>query len=54
MTPTQLRTYSAVVRHGSVKAAAAETAVTEAAFSWHLGQLRKEPDDTCSPARLLA
>jgi len=31
VTPTQLRAYSAVVRHGSVKAAAAELGVTEAA-----------------------
>ena len=45
VTPTQLRAYSAVVRHGSVKAAAAEIGVTEAAVSLHLGQLRKELDD---------
>ena len=31
MTPTQLRAFSAVVRLGSVKAAAAELGVTEAA-----------------------
>src|SRR5665213_1356435 len=39
MTPTQLRAYSAVVRHSSVKDAAAEIGVTEAAVSLHLGQL---------------
>ena len=45
VTPTQLRAYSAVVRHGSVKDAAAEIGVTEAAVSLHLGQLRKELSD---------
>jgi DNA-binding transcriptional LysR family regulator len=45
VTPTQLRAYSAVVRHGSVKAAAAEIGVTEAAISLHIGQLRKELED---------
>jgi carbon-monoxide dehydrogenase large subunit len=42
MTPTQLRAFAAVVRLGSVKAAAAELDVTEAAVSLHVGQLRKE------------
>ncbi len=42
MTPTQLRAFVAVVRHGSVKAAAQELSVTEAAVSLHVAQLRKE------------
>lgn len=42
MTPTQLRAFVAVVRHGSVKAAAEELGVTEAAVSLHVAQLRKE------------
>ncbi|MEV6346282.1 LysR family transcriptional regulator [Actinoplanes sp. NPDC051851] len=45
MTPTQLRAYSAVVRLGSVKQAAAHLEVTEAAISLHIGQLRKELGD---------
>lgn len=45
MTPTQLRAFAAVVRNGSVKAAAAELDVTEAAVSLHVGQLRREFDD---------
>jgi LysR family transcriptional regulator, low CO2-responsive transcriptional regulator len=45
VTPTQLRAYSAVVRNGSVKAAAAELGVTEAAVSLHVAQLRKELED---------
>ncbi len=45
MTPTQLRAFSAVVRLGSVKAAAAELAVTEAAVSMHVAQLRRELGD---------
>ena len=45
MTPTQLRAFAAVVRLGSVKAAAAELLVTEAAVSLHVGQLRKELGD---------
>ena len=45
MTPTQLRAFSAVVRLGSVKAAAAELGVTEAAVSLHVGHLRKELED---------
>src|SRR6476646_9089621 len=45
MTPTQLRAFAAVVRLGSVKAAAAELRVTEAAVSLHVGQLRKELGD---------
>ncbi|HEX5202096.1 LysR family transcriptional regulator [Paractinoplanes rhizophilus] len=45
MTPTQLRAYSAVVRLGSVKLAAAELRVSESAISLHIGQLRKELGD---------
>ncbi|MEU4245569.1 LysR family transcriptional regulator [Actinoplanes sp. NPDC026619] len=45
MTPTQLRAYSAVVRLGSVKLAAAELSVSESAISLHIGQLRKELGD---------
>jgi DNA-binding transcriptional LysR family regulator len=45
MTPTQLRAFSAVVRLGSVKAAAGELQVTEAAVSLHVAQLRKELGD---------
>jgi DNA-binding transcriptional LysR family regulator len=45
MTPTQLRAYSAVVRRGSVKQAAAELSVSESAISLHIGQLRRELGD---------
>jgi LysR family transcriptional regulator, low CO2-responsive transcriptional regulator len=45
VTPTQLRAFSAVVRLGSVKEAAAELKVTEAAVSLHIGTLRKELGD---------
>jgi LysR family transcriptional regulator, low CO2-responsive transcriptional regulator len=45
MTPTQLRAFAAVVRHGSVKQAAAELKVSESAVSLHIGQLRKELGD---------
>jgi DNA-binding transcriptional LysR family regulator len=45
VTQTQLRAFSTVVRLGSVKDAAAELGVTEAAVSLHIGQLRKELDD---------
>jgi DNA-binding transcriptional LysR family regulator len=45
VTPTQLRAFAAVVRLGSVKEAAAELGVSEAAVSLHVGQLRKELDD---------
>ena len=41
MTPTQLRAFSAVVRLGSVKRAANELRVSEAAVSLHIGKLRK-------------
>lgn len=41
MTPTQLRAYSAVARLGSVKKAALELDVSEAAVSLHIGKLRK-------------
>lgn len=41
MTPTQLRAFSAVVRLGSVKRAARELDVSEAAVSLHIGKLRK-------------
>lgn len=45
MTPTQLRAYLAVVRLGSVKQAAGELAITEAAVSLHIGKLRRELGD---------
>jgi LysR family transcriptional regulator, low CO2-responsive transcriptional regulator len=45
VTPAQLRAYVAVVRNGSVKRAAAELHVSEAAVSLHAGQLRKELGD---------
>jgi LysR family transcriptional regulator, low CO2-responsive transcriptional regulator len=45
VTPTQLRAFATVVRLGSVKAAAENLAVTEAAVSLHVGQLRKELGD---------
>lgn len=45
MTPTQLRAFAAVVRLGSVKSAAAELCVSEAAVSIHVAQLRKELGD---------
>jgi LysR family transcriptional regulator, low CO2-responsive transcriptional regulator len=45
VTPTQLRAFAAVVRLGSVKKAAAELGVTEAAVSLHVGQLRRELGD---------
>ncbi|MHA7653769.1 LysR family transcriptional regulator [Mycobacterium sp. ML4] len=45
MTPAQLRAYSAVVRLGSVRAAAAELAMSDAGISMHVAALRKELDD---------
>jgi len=45
VTPTQLRAFAAVVRLGSVKRAAVDLAVSEAAVSLHVGQLRKELGD---------
>ena len=45
MTPAQLRAFSAVVRLGSVKAAAADLQVSEPAVSIHVAQLRKELGD---------
>ncbi len=45
MTPTQLRCFATVVRLGSVRAAAQELGVTEAAVSGNVGTLRKELDD---------
>ena len=45
MTPTQLRAFVAVARHGSVKNAAAELGVSEAAVSMHVAQLRSELED---------
>lgn len=45
MTPTQLRAFVCVVRLGSVKAAAEELEVSEAAVSMHVAHLRKELDD---------
>jgi DNA-binding transcriptional LysR family regulator len=45
MTPAQLRAYSAVVRLGSVRAAATELGVSDAGVSMHMAALRKELDD---------
>ena len=45
MTPTQLKTFAAIARHGSSKAAAVELEVSEAAVSGHVAALRKELDD---------
>lgn len=45
MTPAQLRAYSAVVRLGSVRAAAAELGMSDAGVSMHIAALRKELDD---------
>lgn len=45
MTPTQLRAYVAVVKHGASKSAAVELGVTEAAISNHIGALRRELED---------
>lgn len=45
MTPTQLRAFATVVRLGSVKKAAVDLEVSEAAVSLHIGQLRKELGD---------
>jgi DNA-binding transcriptional LysR family regulator len=45
VTPTQLRAFSAVVRLGSVRLAAAELGVSDAAVSLHVAQLRKELGD---------
>lgn len=45
MTPTQLTAFAAVVRLGSVKAAAAELEVTESAVSMHIKSLRNELSD---------
>ncbi len=52
VTPTQLRSFATVVRRGSVRAAAEELGVTEAAVSGNVGALRKELDDQLfSPSR---
>lgn len=45
MTPAQLRAYCAVVRLGSVRAAAAELGMSDAGVSMHVTALRKELDD---------
>jgi DNA-binding transcriptional LysR family regulator len=45
VTPAQLRAFSAVVRLGSVRAAAQELGVSDAGVSMHVAQLRKELDD---------
>jgi len=45
VTPAQLRAYSAVVRLGSVHAAADELGMSDAGISMHIAQLRKELDD---------
>ena len=48
MTPTQLRSFAAIARHGSARAAARELGVSEAAISSHTAALRKEQ---AGPAR---
>jgi DNA-binding transcriptional LysR family regulator len=45
VTPAQLRAFSAVVRRGSVHAAAEELGMSDAGISMHVAQLRKELDD---------
>jgi LysR family transcriptional regulator, low CO2-responsive transcriptional regulator len=45
VTPTQLKAFASVVRLGSVKAAADELDVSEAAVSMHVAHLRRELDD---------
>lgn len=45
MTPAQLRAYSAVVRLGSVHAAADDLGMSDAGISMHIAQLRKELND---------
>lgn len=45
MTPAQLRAFSAVVRLGSVRAAATELGMSDAGVSMHVAALRKELDD---------
>lgn len=45
MTPTQLRAFAAIARHGTSKGAAAELDVSEAAVSGHVAALRKELGD---------
>jgi DNA-binding transcriptional LysR family regulator len=45
MTPTQLRTFAAIARLGTSRAAAAELGVSEAAVSGHVAALRKELGD---------
>ena len=45
MTPSQLKAFAAIVRHGSAKRAAEELGVSEAAISSHTAALRKELND---------
>lgn len=45
MTPTQLRVFAAIARHGSSREAAGELGVSEAAVSGHVSSLRKELGD---------
>lgn len=45
MTPSQLKAFAAIVRHGSAKLAAEELGVSEAAISSHTAALRKELND---------
>jgi DNA-binding transcriptional LysR family regulator len=45
VTPAQLRAFSAVVRLGSVHAAATELGMSDAGISMHVASLRKELDD---------
>lgn len=52
MTPTQLKAFATIARLGSVRAAAGELGVTEAAVSGNVASLRKELDDPLfSPSR---
>jgi LysR family transcriptional regulator, low CO2-responsive transcriptional regulator len=45
VTPTQLKAFAAIVRHGSAKAAAEELGISGAAISSHTAALRKELND---------
>ena len=45
VTPSQLKAFAAIVRHGSAKRAAEELGVSEAAISSHTAALRKELND---------
>lgn len=45
VTPTQLKAFAAIVRHGSAKQAAEELGVSEAAISSHTAALRRQLND---------